>query len=86
VPVTKKKQSSGLKSGKKRGRVSNAQAGAAGESSERPPRAGLPADDSIVAEKTFKSPKGRIYRILITDELDAYDQMERTKTKRGGKK
>ena len=86
MPVTKKKRPRGLKSGKKRGSVSNAKATAAGESKKRPPRAGLPERDSIVAEKTFVSPKGRIYRILITDELDAYDQPEQTQTKRGGKK
>ncbi|HVO16074.1 MAG TPA: hypothetical protein VMV26_12705 [Alphaproteobacteria bacterium] len=36
-------------------------------------RAGLPDKASIVAQKTFTSPKGTAYRILKTDEKDAYD-------------
>jgi hypothetical protein len=36
-------------------------------------RAGLPAPDSIISETTLTSPKGNVYRILKTDERDAYD-------------
>jgi len=43
-------------------------------------RAGLPAKDSVLSEKTFTSPKGNAYRILKTTEKDAYE--ERRKRKR----
>jgi hypothetical protein len=36
-------------------------------------RPGLPKPESVVAEKTFVSPKGRMYRILTTTETDPYD-------------
>jgi hypothetical protein len=36
-------------------------------------RPGLPDASSIVSVKTFTSPKGRRYRIIETDEQDAYD-------------
>jgi len=39
-------------------------------------RTGMPAKDSVVGEVEFKSPKGRVYRILKTDEKDAYDPEE----------
>jgi len=47
----------------------------AGKCAERPNeiRTGMPAKDSIVGEVLFKSPKGTKYRILKTNEVDAYD-------------
>jgi hypothetical protein len=45
-------------------------------------RPGLPDPSSIVAETVFVSPKGgRQYRILRTDEKDAYDPAEQPETK-----
>ncbi len=41
---------------------------------ERPRRTGMPAPDSIISETTFVSPKGKVYRILKTNEMDAYDE------------
>jgi hypothetical protein len=41
-----------------------------GQDAERP---GLPDKESVVSEKTLVSPKGRRYRILKTNERDAYD-------------
>lgn len=37
------------------------------------PRPGLPDKSSIVSVKTFVSPKGNRYRIIETNETDAYD-------------
>ena len=37
------------------------------------PRPGLPDKSSIVAVKTLTSPMGNRYRIIETDETDAYD-------------
>jgi len=37
---------------------------------------GMPAKDSVIGEVTFKSPKGKVYRILKTNETDAYDNLE----------
>jgi hypothetical protein len=34
---------------------------------------GLPDPKSVIAEKTFISPKGNNYRILTTTETDPYD-------------
>jgi hypothetical protein len=47
----------------------------AGKRAERPNeiRTGMPAKDSVVGEVLFKSPKGTKYRILKTNEVDAYD-------------
>ena len=45
------------------------------ESRPLPPQ-DLPDPDSIVAEVPFTSPKGNTYRIVITDEMDPYDQPE----------
>ena len=44
-------------------------------------RPGLPDPSSVVAETAFVSPKGRRYRILRTDEKDAYDPPEWPETK-----
>jgi hypothetical protein len=37
-------------------------------------RPGLPPETSILDVKTLTSPKGRKYRILRTDEKDAYEE------------
>jgi hypothetical protein len=37
-------------------------------------RPGLPRKESRVSEKPFVSPKGKRYRIIKTDEKDAYDE------------
>lgn len=34
---------------------------------------GLPNPESVIAEKSFVSPKGNVYRILTTTEMDPYD-------------
>jgi hypothetical protein len=43
----------------------------------------LPDPESIVAEVPFTSPKGNTYRIIITDEMDLYDEPERPPEKQG---
>jgi len=54
-----------------------------GKRAERPNeiRTGMPAKDSIVDEVLFKSPKGTKYRILKTNEVDAYDVDPKEKNK-----
>jgi hypothetical protein len=37
------------------------------------PRKALPSPDSVVSEAIFISPKGRVYRILRTNQTDPYD-------------
>jgi hypothetical protein len=44
-----------------------------GRPSRAKPRPGLPDKSSIVSVKTLVSPKGNRYRIIETDETDAYD-------------
>jgi hypothetical protein len=78
----RKRESTSYKSKGKRDAGESAEESAASARAERPPRAGLPAEDSIIGEKRLRSPKGRVYRILITDEMDAYDKPERTRKKR----
>jgi len=39
-----------------------------------PDRPGLPAESSILSEKTFVSPKKQTYRIIKTSERDPYDE------------
>ena len=46
------------------------------------PRPGLPDKSSIVSVKTLTSPKGNRYRIIETDETDAYDPPARPARKR----
>jgi hypothetical protein len=43
---------------------------------------GLPDPGAIVSETVLVSPKGRRYRILRTDEKDAYDPPENPQGKR----
>jgi hypothetical protein len=42
-------------------------------------RPGLPAEESIVEEKVFVSPKGATYRILRTTEVDEYEEPKKGK-------
>ena len=49
---------------------------------EIPSRVGKPKRDSILSETPFKSPKGRTYRIIRTNEIDPYDKPVRVKDKR----
>ena len=49
----------------------------------RKPRPGLPDKSSIVSVKTLTSPKGNRYRIIETDETDAYDPPRGSPAKRG---
>ena len=37
-------------------------------------RTGEPDPASVVAERTLVSPKGHVYRILQTDEVDPYEE------------
>jgi hypothetical protein len=37
----------------------------------------LPDPESIMGEVPFTSPKGNTYRIIITDERDAYEESEK---------
>jgi len=37
------------------------------------PKKVLPSPDSVVSEAIFISPKGRVYRILRTNQTDPYD-------------
>lgn len=43
---------------------------------ERTARPGLPAESSVVSEKTFISPGNKRYRIITTSERDAYDPVD----------
>jgi hypothetical protein len=42
---------------------------------------GMPDESSVIAEKTFTSPKGTRYRILKTTETDPYDPPARPEKK-----
>jgi hypothetical protein len=44
------------------------------KSGKRTARPGLPAESSIVSEKTFTSPGNKRYRIITTSERDSYDE------------
>jgi len=46
---------------------------------KKPVRPGLPAEESIVEEKVFVSPKGATYRILRTNEVDGYEEKKKRK-------
>ncbi len=43
------------------------------EKRRRAARPGLPAESSVLSEKTFISPANKRYRIITTSERDAYD-------------
>ncbi len=49
---------------------------------EAPAEGVLPPESSIVSEDKFTSPSGQQYRILHTNETDAYDTPEPPKRKR----
>ena len=38
------------------------------------PRKGLPSADTVVSESTFTSPKGKVYRVIRTTQMDPYDE------------
>ncbi|HEX8653401.1 MAG TPA: hypothetical protein VF708_21475 [Pyrinomonadaceae bacterium] len=46
-----------------------------------PLRTGMPAPDSIIGVKQIKR-GGKVYRIIKTNEMDAYDKPVRAKRKR----
>lgn len=52
-------------------------AGAQGNSAqpaEEPRQKRLPSADSIISETTLTSPKGRVYRVIRTNQQDPYDE------------
>jgi len=49
------------------------QEGGADRSCHARPGKALPSPDSVVSEAIFISPKGRVYRILRTNQTDPYD-------------
>jgi hypothetical protein len=55
-----------------------------GEIADSAAGAEIPKKSTIVAEKTFVSPKGRRYAILETDQSDPYDEPD-PKAKKGPK-
>jgi hypothetical protein len=57
---------------KHEGSVPGAKGGSDGSRHARPRKA-LPSPDSVVSEALFISPKGRVYRILRTNQTDPYD-------------
>jgi hypothetical protein len=59
-----------VRSSKKSG---DAPHGAKSEKRRRAARPGLPAESSVLSEKTFISPANKRYRIITTSERDAYD-------------
>ena len=44
-----------------------------GSGSRRRKRKPPPAPESVISQSTFVSPKGRVYRILRTNQTDPYD-------------
>jgi hypothetical protein len=70
----KKKSAAAAQASKKKGRAKSSTPLKVSVEQERPLRAGMPAQDSIISETTFVSPKGNVYRILKTNEMDAYDE------------
>jgi hypothetical protein len=54
-------------------RASNASNDAKESGDEGRDRPGMPDEASVLSERNFTSPKGREYRIIETDEKDAYD-------------
>jgi hypothetical protein len=59
-----------------KGRKDQARRGgkAAKQGKKRATRPGLPAEASILSERTFTSPRNRVYRIIRTSERDPYDE------------
>jgi hypothetical protein len=54
-------------------RASHKSNGATEPFSREKGRPGMPKEESILSEKAFRSPKGKRYRIIRTDETDPYD-------------
>lgn len=73
MPSKKKKSTAARTRSKKRADDSGTNDALTGEP-ESSARTGMPAPDSIISETTFTSPKGRVYRILRTSEMDEYDE------------
>jgi hypothetical protein len=48
-------------------------------------RAGMPAPDSIIGVERMER-GGKVYRIIKTDEVDAYEEPPQRKRRRGAKK
>ena len=46
----------------------------AGKESSLSERQDLPEESNIIGEKDFVSPKGKKYRIILTNEVDEYEQ------------
>jgi hypothetical protein len=44
-------------------------------------RPGLPGPEEVVSVTTLRSPKGRTYRVLRTNERDAYEAADRNESK-----
>jgi hypothetical protein len=81
MPDRKKKSTAKRQPKKRTVAQPNAPVKATAESKPTP-RAGMPAHDSIISETTFVSPKGRTYRIIKTNEIDAYDDEEPQPTRK----
>jgi hypothetical protein len=81
MPVKKKaaKKKGARASAKKR---ATAQSDAPSVETEIVIRTGMPAPDSVISETTFVSPKGNVYRILKTNEVDDYDKPLQPQKKR----
>ena len=54
----------------------------AGRKRKSKTRAGLPNPASVVSETTLRSPAGRTYRVLRTNERDPYDPPDKPDPKR----
>jgi hypothetical protein len=79
----KKKAATKRRRAVKKGAVKSGQSEALnGGTADLPIRTGMPAQDSIISETTFVSPKGNVYRILKTNEMDDYDEPLPPKKKR----
>ena len=46
------------------------------------PNPTLPDPDTIIEEKQLTSPKGRTYRVIVTDQVDGYEEPKRPPKKR----
>ena len=68
-----KKRSAAPKRGGKKSAGRGPAKGAA-KSGRARTRAGMPAPEAVVSETIFKSPKGNVYRMLHTDEVDGYEE------------
>ena len=70
--------------GKKRAGAPPA-AGAPDLSGLDPQRAGMPAPDSIIGVEQMER-GGKVYRIIKTDEVDAYEEPPKRKRRRAAKR